>query len=147
MDTNILEIGQGSGNYRKRTIQRQQSTYPHAKQHRMNSDVMWNSQRRSDQPRRGDNINQHARNDQLDPQAQGRRTRCPRCNNFFHRNLQCPALSRTCDVCGKRGHFAKACRSGPRTGRPKAVRLISEQPDAESSGDENMDYKKQVKQG
>ena len=38
------------------------------------------------------------------------RIRCARCFQFSHRNRQCPALSRTCNGCGKRGHFVAACR-------------------------------------
>ncbi|XP_062709251.1 uncharacterized protein LOC134288426 [Aedes albopictus] len=42
--------------------------------------------------------------------SQGQRSRCTRCSLFNHRNGQCPALTRNCNVCGKRGHYAAACR-------------------------------------
>lgn len=36
--------------------------------------------------------------------------RCTRCFLFRHRNGMCPALGRSCNRCGKRGHFVAACR-------------------------------------
>ncbi|XP_062537287.1 uncharacterized protein LOC134205738 [Armigeres subalbatus] len=42
--------------------------------------------------------------------SQRQRQRCPRCLLLHHRNGQCPALSRNCNECGKRGHYAAACR-------------------------------------
>ncbi|XP_062558173.1 uncharacterized protein K02A2.6-like [Armigeres subalbatus] len=39
-----------------------------------------------------------------------RRYRCPRCYRLSHRGGVCPALSKTCNSCGQRGHFAVACR-------------------------------------
>ena len=40
----------------------------------------------------------------------GRRALCSRCRYLAHRNEQCPALSRNCNTCGLKGHFAAACR-------------------------------------
>ncbi|XP_055551268.1 uncharacterized protein LOC129733770 [Wyeomyia smithii] len=41
----------------------------------------------------------------------GRRSRCSRCNQLFHRNAQCPAINKNCNNCGKRGHFSAAYRN------------------------------------
>ncbi|XP_062542479.1 uncharacterized protein K02A2.6-like [Armigeres subalbatus] len=41
-----------------------------------------------------------------------RRYRCPRCHRPGHKDRVCPALSKTCNSCGQRGHFAVACRVG-----------------------------------
>lgn len=42
--------------------------------------------------------------------SSSRRERCSRCNKWAHRNRPCPALKLKCNVCGKFGHFAIACR-------------------------------------
>lgn len=143
VDANILEIGRRSGVGRKRINTHQQFDNPATKQRRTNSDFMRNGPWRPERSRQAGNSTQQARDGQRSPRTQDRNTRCPRCNNLFHRNPQCPALTRTCDNCGKRGHFAVACRSE----RPNAVQQISKQADAESSGEENVFYEKQVKQG
>ncbi|XP_062713419.1 uncharacterized protein LOC134290321 [Aedes albopictus] len=139
VDANILEIGRRSGVGRKRINTHQQFGNPATKQRRTNSDFMRNGPWRPERPRQAGNSTQQARDGQRSPRTQDRNTRCPRCNNLFHRNPQCPALTRTCDNCGKRGHFAVACRSE----RPNAVQQISKQADAESSGEENVSYEKQ----
>lgn len=40
----------------------------------------------------------------------GRRELCSRCRYLSHRNGLCPAVSRNCNMCGMKGHFAAACR-------------------------------------
>lgn len=50
------------------------------------------------------------RSNNLNQRSQENRQRCTRCFQFRHRNGQCPALGRSCNHCGKRGHFAAACR-------------------------------------
>ncbi|XP_055543242.1 uncharacterized protein DDB_G0283357-like [Wyeomyia smithii] len=40
----------------------------------------------------------------------GRRSRCPKCHQLFHKFGSCPATNRNCNTCGKRGHFSAACR-------------------------------------
>lgn len=50
------------------------------------------------------------RNNELNQRSEGRRTQCKRCFLFSHRNGKCPALSRDCNNCGKRGHYEAVCR-------------------------------------
>jgi hypothetical protein len=40
---------------------------------------------------------------------------CYFCGCDKHYRQSCPARESTCDICGKRGHWAKVCRSGKRT--------------------------------
>ncbi|XP_058817323.1 uncharacterized protein LOC131680626 [Topomyia yanbarensis] len=47
---------------------------------------------------------------ELNQRYRVQRPRCTRCYLLSHRNGQCPALSRNCNRCGKRGHFVAACR-------------------------------------
>lgn len=144
LESNISQIGEGYGNNRKRNYDRQESGYPPAK-YRRTSEFVQTPEHRPNQSRWGGSSNLQARvnqsNPRSNPRTQGRQTRCPRCNNVFHRNPQCPALSRTCDKCGKRGHFAVACRTGRR------IQQIAKHSDVESSGEENPFNEKQVKQG
>lgn len=67
--------------------------------------------KRSIAPSRADDppARQYRRNE-ADQQIQGRRQKCTRCALLSHRNRTCPALNRNCNSCGKRGHFAAACR-------------------------------------
>lgn len=60
-------------------------------------------------------------------------SRCQRCSLFWHRNGRCPAFGRTCDKCGKRGHFAAAC--------PKQVNFVQNR----RSGD--PDFKDEFRYG
>lgn len=50
------------------------------------------------------------RSGEVNQRSQGRPSPCQRCGLLRHRNGVCPALSRSCDECGKRGHFAAVCR-------------------------------------
>ena len=44
--------------------------------------------------------------------TEGPRNMCANCANRFHMQMQtCPAKGKKCNSCGKRGHFAKCCRS------------------------------------
>lgn len=111
-DPNIFEVFQGDAYGSKRANPRQSFSQPPAKLRRMNPDFTQMQERRSSALERGNSSRQQMRDNRPDPQLQGRRTRCRRCNNTFHRNPQCPALSRRCNTCGQRGHFAVACRVG-----------------------------------
>lgn len=70
--------------------------------------------------------------------AQGRRSRCSRCNLTFHKKGRCPALDKKCLNCGKLGHFAAACRGK----RVNAVRYKQE--DISSDNDDGREDDKQV---
>lgn len=39
-----------------------------------------------------------------------RRERCSRCNRPIHKNGPCPAMNKSCNSCGRQGHFAVTCR-------------------------------------
>lgn len=43
------------------------------------------------------------------------RRRCFFCGGNVHQRIKCPAFHATCQNCGKRGHFAKVCKSGNTT--------------------------------
>lgn len=45
---------------------------------------------------------------------QGQRTRCWRCGFLYHKRDACPALDKTCNTCGRVGHFAVTCRGKPK---------------------------------
>lgn len=140
IETDILAIDRKFGTSRKRMHDRLESGYPIVKQSRTNSNVMQALENRPGSSGWRSSYGQQTGN-RLNSQTKGRRTRCARCNNFFHRNPQCPALSRTCDNCGKRGHFAVACR----TARMTTVQQLSKHSDDEASDEENLAEKKQVK--
>lgn len=55
---------------------------------------------------------------------QGQRTRCWRCGYQSHKRNTCPALDKTCNVCGRVGHFAATCRSKIKT----TVNRVDEKP-------------------
>lgn len=40
-----------------------------------------------------------------------RSNRCPRCNQYSHKNFPCPALRRKCNSCHEFGHYAAVCRN------------------------------------
>ncbi|CDW54627.1 zf-CCHC and Asp protease 2 domain containing prot ein, partial [Trichuris trichiura] len=42
-----------------------------------------------------------------------KKTHCFFCGRFKHERASCPAREAECRKCGKRGHFAKVCRSAP----------------------------------
>lgn len=140
VDTNIFEIDQRYRTNRKRINAYQGSDYLHAKQRRTSSNPPFMQNRWANPlPRPGNVSLQYGNNSR----SQGQRSRCPRCNNTFHRNPQCPALSRTCNNCGKVGHFAIACR----TVRSNKIHQIANHHEVDSNGEENNDSDKQVKQG
>lgn len=72
--------------------------------------------------------------------ARGRRSRCSKCDLMSHRSGTCPALQRNCNNCGKRGHFAAACRKR----RINAIQYKREDPETSSSADETPKEVKQV---
>ena len=41
---------------------------------------------------------------------------CPKCGVRIHRNGRCPAIGKSCLICGAEGHFAKMCKQR-RTGQ------------------------------
>lgn len=43
------------------------------------------------------------------------KSECRRCGYPVHKGASCPAQHRTCNKCGKTGHFASVCRTGTRT--------------------------------
>lgn len=141
-DPNVFEIGQGYRSSMKRSNTQQWSGPSTIKQRRINSDFTQRQEEYSNPPRRGNSFSHGMRDNRLSTQTHGRRTRCPRCNNAFHRNPQCPALSRRCDSCGQRGHFAATCRAG----RLRTVQQDVKYSDAESSSEEVPSGSKQVKQ-
>ncbi|ELT91057.1 hypothetical protein CAPTEDRAFT_218092 [Capitella teleta] len=67
---------------------------------------------------------------------------CTRCGKADHgsRNFRCPALERECQICGKRGHYAKQCRSKvnklPKHGRQN--QLIEHETQGDSMEDFGM---------
>lgn len=68
---------------------------------------------------------------------------CTRCFLFNHRNGKCPALSRNCNKCGKRGHFAAGCRQkqiNVMQSRPNFNRF----PDRSDGPDDDKQDSKQV---
>ncbi|XP_055619507.1 uncharacterized protein K02A2.6-like [Toxorhynchites rutilus septentrionalis] len=71
--------------------------------------------------------------------GQGRRSRCTKCNLMNHRNGVCPALQRNCNSCGKRGHFAAACRKK----RVYVTQQNREVPKGDTSEDEIQEESKQ----
>ncbi|XP_055630285.1 uncharacterized protein LOC129771039 isoform X2 [Toxorhynchites rutilus septentrionalis] len=55
--------------------------------------------------------NQEKRYRRSDKRFDARHNRCNRCSRPAHRNsTTCPALGKTCNGCGERGHFIAACR-------------------------------------
>ncbi|XP_053698986.1 uncharacterized protein LOC128745955 [Sabethes cyaneus] len=131
-DTNVLRIDQRFESSRKRINTRQEPSFTSAKFRRTNLNYEQMPQRRAFPPKWEGETNFSI------PRTQGRRTRCPRCNNVYHRNPQCPALSRTCDKCGKRGHFAITCRTG------RLVQQVAVPSDIASFGEELSDDKQNV---
>lgn len=142
VDSNIFEVYQGRTQGLKRINPRQWSGHPNAKVRRTDTDFpRMQEHQRSSAPDRGHSFRQQSRDNRPNPR-QGRRPRCPQCNNTFHRNPQCPALTRRCDNCGQRGHFAVACP----TARLRTVQQNARYSDAESSSGEVYLDSKQVKQ-
>ncbi|XP_055543287.1 uncharacterized protein LOC129728846 [Wyeomyia smithii] len=60
-----------------------------------------------------------------------RQERCSRCNRAAHSDRLCPALSRNCNACGLRGHFAATCRR-------RRVRIVEEHSGSSSQNNSNV---------
>lgn len=142
VDPNIFEVYKSHKHGSKRVNHRQWSSQPPPKLRRMNPDFTQIQERHSSALDRGNSSRQQMRDNRPNRQLQGRRTRCPRCNNAFHRNPQCPALSRRCNTCGQRGHFAVTCR----VGQLRMVQQNARYSDGESSSEDIHVDSKQVKQ-
>ena len=64
---------------------------------------------------------------------------CYRCGFTGHyaKDKSCPAIGKTCNVCGKSDHFGSMCRTKNKNGRKKFVRQVEGENHSESESDEN----------
>ena len=77
-------------------------------------------------PQRRDEKQQFPRGSKLSKFAD--KPKCMRCLGDPHSRKLCPASDSTCNKCSKKGHWAKACRSGENWGSPsKHLNEISQQ--------------------
>ena len=63
-----------------------------------------------------------------------RRYQCGKCGSWHTRQQTCPALGAECHKCGRKNHFARACRSKPRRGGKPKIHSI-EQESSDEDGD------------
>ena len=69
---------------------------------------------------------------QSSPRQGMQRTKCIRCGRKKHVDQEtCPAKGRVCNYCGKKGHYAKLCRT-------KDVKCVTEEPEEDSEEDDHV---------
>ena len=64
---------------------------------------------------------------------------CRNCGGYFPHKQVCPAKNKDCRACGKRGHFARVCRTNPL--KPKPVNAVAPSLDKHQPNNDEEEYK------